>query len=253
VLKRDGVDRETPRVETHRERSADHTDPGRARERLATPNCVLGLQQRVQTDQPEPERETAVQVCPQRQQRRPEPRGAPPIEGGEQQRAEEQGHDLGSQIEKPVTGGGDEPGRGSGRQPGVAGPPRVPRDQAEEHHEQAEIEPGREVGVTVVREPEECSPEPRVIGPGVTVCGVREGVGGWNLAVLRDVLARREMPPEIRAIDVRLRPRSRSDQDGDACNGARSALQRARGSARSVRFQQFQPILAPARVVDRIG
>ena len=128
VLEGDLVDRETPRVETYRERSADHTGPRRSREWLSTANSLRGLQQRAQADQPQSKRETAVQVRPERQQRRPEPRRAPPIEGREQESGEEQGHDVGSHIEEPMAGGGDEPGSGSGGQPGAADPPCVPRE-----------------------------------------------------------------------------------------------------------------------------
>lgn len=123
-----------------------------------------------------------------------------------------------------MAGGGDEPGDGSRGQPRAAGPPCIPRDQTEENDEQAEIEPGREVGVSVVRGPEDPTPEPGVIGPAVTVCGMREWVGEWNLAVLPDVLTRRQMPPEVRAIDVWLRPRSGSDQDRKDHKCTRGAL-----------------------------
>ena len=144
VLEGDLVDREAPRVDARREGSAGHTDPRGSREWLSTANGLLGLQQRAEADQSQPERETGVQVCPEREQRRPEPRRASPIERGEQKGGEEQGDDLGSYIEEPMTAGGDEPGGGAGGQPGAADPPCAPRDQGEENDEQGEIEPGDE-------------------------------------------------------------------------------------------------------------
>ena len=59
-------------------------------------NGLRGLQQRAEADEPQPERETSVQVCPEREQRRPEQRRAPPMEAGEQKGGKEQGDDVGS-------------------------------------------------------------------------------------------------------------------------------------------------------------
>jgi hypothetical protein len=224
VLEGDPVDCEAPRIETHRERRANRARPRRARERFSRAKGWFGLQPHRQADQSESEREAAVQVRPERQQRRPEPRRAPPFERREQQGGEQQRHDVGSHVKEPVAGRGGEPGGGPRGEPGAADPPRVPRDQTEEHGDQGEVKPGREIGVAVVSEPVDRSPEPRVIGPTLTVCGMREEVGGWDLSVLPEVPARRQMPPEIRAIDVWLRPRSGANDDCEERDRTRGAV-----------------------------